>query len=504
MPDRSLPRRSYNFITITGALIAVIAGVTGGVLLLVGLFEKNTNPYFGIFLYGVIPAILIVGLLLIPFGIYREWRKEKRGEIRQPLKWPLLDLNNPRQRRAAFIFTLGTSIFIIISAVGSYQAYHFSESVEFCGTTCHGVMKPEYVAYQNSPHARVACASCHIGSGAGWFAKSKISGMYQIYAVAANTYPRPIPTPIHNLRPAQETCEQCHWPQKFFGAMQKQFNHYMYDSANTHWPVNLLIKVGGGDPKTGQTSGIHWHMNIANKIEYISADEERQDISWVKATNQTTGQVTIYSRTDDKALNEQQIAAIPKRVMDCMDCHNRPSHIYHPPDHTVDQAILVAQIDTSLPDIKRVSVEAMSTEYQTEAEALTGIANTIGQYYETTYPDLYTSKRGKIDDAIAAVQNAFSTSIFPEMKVKWSAYPTNIGHFFSAGCMRCHNEKLQTADGKHITTDCNACHTILSQGSGDRFAVSTTANGLTFDHPVDIGDEWKSTGCFDCHSGTQP
>lgn len=504
MAERSLPRLSYNFITIIGAVIAIVSGVTGAVLLLVGFFEKSINPYFGIFLYGVIPAFLILGLILIPFGIYREWRKEKRGEVRTPLRWPLIDFNNTGHRNAAFIFILGTAFFIVVSAVGSYKAYHFSESVEFCGTTCHEVMKPEYVAYQNSPHAKVPCASCHIGEGADWFAKSKISGMYQIYSVLANKYSRPIATPIQNLRPAQETCEQCHWPQKFYGGQQKQFNHYQYDSANTHWPINMLIKVGGGDPRTGQTSGIHWHMNIANKIEYIAADSERQDIRWVRSTDQTTGRVTIYQRNDSEPMSEADIATAEKRQMDCMDCHNRPSHIYPSPDHSVDEAILTAKIDTTLPDVKRVAVEAMSAEYETEQAALTAIANAMGGYYQTNYPEMYQASKIKVDNAITAIQVAFTKSIFPEMKVRWSAYPSNLGHFNSPGCMRCHNGILQATDGRHITTDCNACHTIMSQGSGSRAQVATSPDGLTFEHPVDIGDAWKETGCFDCHSGTQP
>lgn len=504
MADRSLPRLSYNYITIIGSVIAIVAGVTGAVLLGVGFFEHDINPYFGIFLYGVIPGFLVVGLILMPLGIYREWRREKRGEVRTPLKWPLIDLNNRQHRKAGLIFVVGTSFFILVSAVGSYKAYHFSESVEFCGTTCHTVMKPEYVAYQNSPHARVACASCHIGPGADWFAKSKISGMYQIYSVIAKKYSRPIETPISNLRPAQETCEQCHWPQKFFGGQQKKFDHYLYDSSNTHWPINMLIKVGGGDPKGGQSSGIHWHMNIGFKVEYIAADRQRQDIRWVRVTDKATGRVTIYQRNDQEPLSDSAMAASETRRMDCVDCHNRPSHIYPSPDHVIDEAFAGAQIDTTLPDAKRVAVESMSTEYETEEQALTEIASKMGEYYETTYPDLYKSSPAKIHNAIKATQAAYSRSIFPEMKVRWSEYPVNIGHFTSAGCMRCHNSSFESEDGRHISTDCNTCHTILSQGSGDRAQIATTSEGLRFEHPIDIDEAWTEMGCFDCHSGTQP
>lgn len=504
MSERRLPRLSYNPTSMIGAAIAVVAGVTGATLLGVSLWEEVTNPYFGIFLYGVVPAFLVLGLLLIPFGIWREWRKERKGEIRSPFVWPTIDLNQPRQRRAIILFVLATSLFVVMSAVGSYKAYHFSESVEFCGTTCHDVMKPEYVAYQHSAHARVACASCHIGSGADWFAKSKISGMYQVYATMFDKYPRPIATPIKDLRPAQETCEQCHWPQKFFGGQQKLFHHYQYDSANSHWPINLLLKTGGGDPRTGQSTGIHWHMNIGAKVDYIARDDEREDIPWVRVTDRQTGRVRVYTNNDGDTLSSRQRDSLVTRTMDCMDCHNRPSHGYPAPDETIDQAILVGRIDPGLPDIKRIAVEALAAPYETEAEALTAIANAISSHYEAAYPEIYAGRKGAIDDAITASQEAFSRSIFPEMKARWDVYPSNLGHFQSIGCMRCHNQKLNSIEGESITTDCTACHTILSQGSGARLASAHDSIGLEFEHPVDIGDEWKSTGCYECHTGTQP
>ena len=207
------------------------------------------------------------------------------GDLRQT-QWQkikvvlLREIHSSRSHRnAATIFAFGTVLVIFVSAVGGYQAFHYTESTEFCGATCHDVMYPEYTAYKHSPHARVACVECHIGPGADWWVQSKLSGAYQVYAVIADVYPRPIPTPIENLRPAQETCEQCHWPQKFFGGQQKRFNHYMYDEANTPWPINMLIKTGGGNPRTGQAEGIHWHMNIKNNVEYIARDEERQEVA---------------------------------------------------------------------------------------------------------------------------------------------------------------------------------------------------------------------------------
>ena len=96
---------------------------------------------------------------------------------------------------------------LVIVATGTYKAVELMESVEFCGTTCHKVMSPEYTTYLRSPHARVRCTQCHIGPGADWFVQSKLSGSWQLVSVALNLYPRPIPTPVHNLRPSRETCE---------------------------------------------------------------------------------------------------------------------------------------------------------------------------------------------------------------------------------------------------------------------------------------------------------
>jgi hypothetical protein len=506
--DRDMERptimRVYNnWISYLGSIIAALTGLLILILLGINIFANIENPYIGIYVYMVLPPIFVIGLLLIPIGMYRSWRRwQKEGEIPYT-KWPYIDLNKRSHRYATFSFVLITAVFIVVGAVISYKAYHYTESVEFCGKLCHSVMKPEYVAYQGSPHARVPCTACHVGAGAGWYTKSKLSGAYQVYAVTANVYPRPIPTPISNLRPAQETCEQCHWPKQFFGAQQRQMNHYLYDEANTLWPINMLIKTGGGDPKTGQTSGIHWHMNIGVKVEYIARDEKRQDIPWVKITDKVTDRVTVYQDATDP-LTEEEIAAAKPRVMDCMDCHNRPSHIFYSPDDAIDKAILTGLIDASIPSIKRIAVEALSKDYASQPEAIKGIANYVTDYYRINHPKFYEANRVTVDDAIIGAQDAFSKNIFPTMKVNWSHYPNNIGHFYSTGCMRCHLGNHKSEDGITITHDCRACHIIMAQGSGDRAEVSVTQEGLEFEHPVDIDQAWKEVGCYECHTGVQP
>ncbi len=503
MAKYGLPRLAYNWISTIGAIIAGVLGSIELTLIGIDMIFGITTQYLGILIYLVIPPIIILGLALIPIGMYRQWRTVQRTGELPATTWPVLDFNQKSQRNAGAIFVFGTALFIVMSAAGTYQAYHFSESVEFCGTTCHSVMKPEYTTYQNSPHARVACTACHVGEGAGWYTRSKLSGAYQVYAVTVNNYPRPIPTPIENLRPAQETCERCHWPEKFFGSQQRQFAHYMYDEANTGWLYNMLLKTGGSHPGTGMMHGIHWHIDVDTKVEYIARDKKRLDIPWIRVTDKLTGKITVYQDSENP-LSSEELASAKPRTMDCMDCHNRPSHIFRSPDYTIDQLLWAGKLPQSLPEIKRVAVEAVNGQYSTESEALAGIAESITEFYGANYPQVFEQDSAAVARAVMEVQNAFSGNIFPEMKAKWSAYPNHIGHFADKGCLRCHDGKHVTDSGAAVSHDCNACHIILAQGRPDSLINSTSAEGLEFIHPIDIGDAWKETGCYECHTGVQP
>lgn len=503
MEKQRLPRLAYNWISAAGAIIASVTAILTIFLFGLNILAHITNPYIGIFMYMILPPFFILGLLLIPLGMWRYWIHLKRGEVMPPLKWPAIDLNKKPQRNAFIVFAVGTIIFVVGGAVISYQAYHFSESVRFCGTTCHTIMHPEYTAYQNSPHARVACTECHVGSGAGWYTKSKLSGLYQVYAAIAKVYPRPIPTPVRNLRPAQETCEQCHWPRQFYGAQQRQFNHYRYDDSTSYWPISMLVKTGGADSQAGKATGIHWHMNIDFKVEYIARDERRQDIPWVRITNRESGETKVF-QDQTNPLKPEEVQAATPRVMDCIDCHNRPSHIYNPPDRIVDAAIYRGTIDRNIPSIKKVAVEAMAQVYSTEDSAAAGIRDYISEYYKSNYAEIFTRRQSAIDSAIVAVTRLFLQNMFPEMKVRWSEYPNNIGHFTNVGCMRCHLGNHKSEDGQVVTHDCNACHTILAQQDIRQIQYSGYGTGQEFKHPEDIGDTWKETGCYECHTGVQP
>jgi len=359
-------------------------------------------------------------------------------------------------------------------------------------------MKPEYTAYLAGAHARVGCVGCHVGPGASWYVRSKISGAYQLYSVTFNKYSKPITTPVHNLRPAQETCEQCHWPEKFFGGQMKVFNRYGYDEQNTLRQRKMLINVGGGSPATGLVTGIHWHMNIANEITYVSIDDHRQVIPWVRIKDRQGNVTEYFDRT--MPMTPDQIANGDKRRMDCVDCHNRPAHVYLPPDAAVDQGFVAGRLDPSLPYLKKQSVEILSKPYTTTPEAVSSIATGLNDFYRTNYPDVYASKRSSIDSAVAEVQRIFQTYFFPEMKTDWQTHPNNIGHLYFTGCFRCHDGEHVSNSGKVISNNCNVCHTMLYDSAGPPEKNVRTG---PFQHPVDLGS-LADRKCEFCHKANKP
>ncbi len=496
---RRFPSSAYNPISMFGAVIAIVNFVIILGMLSYELVIGGLAPYSGIIAFIILPSALVMGLVFIPVGMHFERRRLAKVENGEKPRSFYIDLGKPSHRLASMIFISGTIIFLIATAVGSYRAYEFTESVTFCGETCHVVMEPEAVAHKNSAHARVTCAECHVGHGAGWYVQSKLSGAYQVYAAALNLYPRPIPTPIENLRPARETCEQCHWPDKFHGSQEKVFNHYMVDEENTEWSIRMLIKTGGGSKEAGVAQGIHWHMNIANEINYIATDESREEIAWVKIKDHE-GNVREYFN-ELNPIEPEDIKNHEPRRMDCIDCHNRPAHIYQTPSKAVNKAIASGDIEQSLPSAKRIAVEALIDEYTTKDSALVTIKEQIVNAYKEEYPDALESRKDAIDKMIVSVQDIYSRNFFPEMKVRWDQYPDHIGHFTSQGCYRCHNGNLVSDSGLAISTDCNNCHIILSQGQ-DSETKSIGINGVEFKHPVDIDGAWQEMACSECHTGT--
>jgi nitrate/TMAO reductase-like tetraheme cytochrome c subunit len=494
---KKVPGLFRNYISFIGAAIVIASLASIVLLFLIETTGASNNPYLGIFTYILFPAFLAFGLLVILFGMLRERRRRRKLSPSEIAAYPKLDLNNPRSRRNFFAFLGLSFVFIFMTVFGSYRAYEYTESVAFCGQACH-VMKPEYTAFQASPHARLRCVDCHVGPGPGGYVRSKFAGVRQLYGVVFNKYSKPIPTPVHNMPAANETCAHCHWPEKFYGQQLKVLNHYAYDEQNTFRQTRLLINVGGGSPMTGQVSGIHWHMNIANEVTYIATDEQRQTIPWVQVKDRQ-GNVTEYM-SRRSAITPEQVAQLPRRRMDCIDCHNRPAHIYQPPDVAVDRAFAAGRLDASLPYLKRQAIEALNKPYNSTDEAVNSIANSMDGFYRTNYQDVYSQRGNSIRGAIAEVQRIYQTYFFPEMKTDWRTHPNNIGHLYSSGCFRCHDGEHVSSTGKVIRNDCNICHTVLAQ---DEVATTPEVQGKPFVHPVNLGD-LAELNCAVCHQPNKP
>ncbi|MFZ5775447.1 MAG: cytochrome c3 family protein [Thermodesulfobacteriota bacterium] len=442
---------------------AITTTVTFPILLVSALLDMQgviENPYFGFVIYMVLGPLFITGLVLVFLGLFFFKGKEEVGiftfdYLKEQFTAPDRFV---KVRKLIVLATALTLANIFIIGLISYTGYHYTESVGFCGQFCHSVMAPEYTAYKNSPHSRVRCVECHIGPGAQWFVKSKISGMRQLVAVAFNTHSRPIETPVHGLRPARETCEACHRPEMFHGDKLYIRDKYLPDEKNTHLQTVLLLKVGSGGYRGSKANGIHWHVAPENKITYTHTDKAREQISEVTLAKPDGTQV-VFSK--EGAAGEGGHGEV--RTMDCIDCHNRPTHIYLGPDEAMDQKILHGDIPVELPFIKKNGLELITREYQSHEEAKNSIATELRALYKKNHPELVNNNMPLLEKAIAGVQAAYTENVFPEMKIGWNTYRSFLGHRDESGCFRCHDDAHQSKAGETISMDCEACHIILAE-----------------------------------------
>jgi len=485
---RQLSDYIFNPISLIGLGFIIFTIAMIAALQLIQTIAGTSVPYGGMVAFVVLPPLFILGLILVPIGI---WRQRKRmaqaGELED--KFFKLDFAIPSHRWYFQGFVVLSFIVLMVTVTLSYHAFHYTESVEFC-SSCHAVMEPEATTHQLSPHARVKCVECHVGPGAEWYVRSKLSGLYQVYATLANKYPRPIETPITNLRPARDTCEQCHWPQFFIDDKVVRRDYFLPDDENTPGHITLQMHVGG-HPEYGRPSGIHWH--VLNKVYFVANDKHEEEIPWVKVVRED-GSEHIYQSTEDP-LSEEELKTRDVHLMDCIDCHNRPSHIYRSPREIMNRLLASGLASKDLPGIRGLGSELLQGDYESVAEAEKAIAQGIRDYYKgQDVPDEAVSQ------AVGAIQKAYRQNFFPFMKTRWDVHPSHIGHMRTLGCFRCHGGSHADADGKVIPRDCDLCHTILAQQNGDqpeRFDIK----GIPFEHPEDIGGEWETTNCNECHTG---
>jgi hypothetical protein len=443
-----------NAVTIFGAAVTTSSALLFIAFFSLELFGMHSNPYLGMLFFVVLPGLFVLGLIIMPVGVWLERRRRAANVEGWWPHWPKVDLNEGWQRRTAAVFLLATISNLLIITVAAYKGVEYMDSVAFCGQLCHKVMEPEWAGYQEGPHSRVLCIQCHIGPGASWFAKSKMSGTRQVFAVTFNTFSRPIPSPVTDLRPARDTCEQCHWPEKFHGDKIKEIREYGDDQANTESKTSLRLHIGGVSTAQGTATGIHWHVGAMNKIDYVATDDKRQVIPQV-TLDDGKGHKTVYQV---EGVTDQQLSAGQHRTLDCIDCHNRPSHTFAlSAERAVDTAMAAGEYDAKLPFLRREAVRVLRAKYATRTAAMDGIAADLGKFYREQQP---AAPAAAVQQAIGTTQRAYVRNVFPEMNVGWGTYPNNIGHTAFPGCFRCHDDNHKSADGKVISQSCDLCHKI--------------------------------------------
>jgi nitrate/TMAO reductase-like tetraheme cytochrome c subunit len=438
-----------HWLSLVGVALVTTAGISWLFVLPLQIRGHVSNPYIGIIVFLILPVIFFIGLALIPIGVYLSKRR-----IRQGLAEAGFD-RHAALRRLAWFFGVVTLVNAVIGTQVTYRAVEHMETPQFCGATCH-TMHPEFAAYQNSPHSRVECVECHVTPGAAGWVASKAAGTRQLVETVLNTYSRPIPSALESNRlvPARGTCENCHWPEQFGGVKLRVINQYANDEANARTQTVLMMMVGGG-----KIGGIHGaHVGPGIHIRFAAVDAARQTIPWVEYRNATTGAVGTFVSSDSKPGPND----LPKYEMQCVDCHNRPTHTFDPPDRAMNRALARGDIAVTLPYIKKKAVELLKANYASSKEAADKLPADLVAFYQQNYPDLYAKRSQDINQAGQAVLAIYNRNVFPDLKVTWGTYPNNLGHVDFPGCFRCHDGLHTSAEGRTITQDCNACHEPLA------------------------------------------
>jgi hypothetical protein len=439
-----------HWLSLTGAALVTTAGISWLFILPLNIRGHVQNPYVGIVLFLILPAIFFTGLSLIPIGVYLGKR-----QIQQGLADTAVD-RKTALRRLAWFFAITTFANILIGTQVTYRAVKHMETPQFCGGSCH-TMAPELAAYQNSPHSSVECVACHVAPDVAGFVSAKTSGIRQLVHTVLKTTPKPVPAGLATGRlvPSAETCENCHWPQNFNGVRLRVFSKFADDEKNTPSETVLLMLTGGN-----KFAGIHGaHLGPGVHIRYAATDATRQTIPWVEYHNTTTGDGQIFASSDSSV---DSVKNLPTYEMQCVDCHNRPTHVFDLPDRAVDKALARGDIPVTLPYVKKESVELLKASYSTREDAAVKLPEAFVNFYQKTYPNIHAERTQDVRHAAEAVLAIYNRNVFPELKVTWGTYPNNLGHTDSPGCFRCHDGSHTSAKGKTIAQDCDSCHQSLA------------------------------------------
>ena len=409
--------------------------------------------------------------------------------------------NASRWIRLAPYAVLG-SLTIVVLVAGAY-GWEYTNSPAFCGTSCH-TMPPEYSAYQVSPHANIACVDCHIGKAfIGTQIFRKAGDLKHVVYTVFKKYEYPITA--NDMRPARETCEKCHSPEKFSDDSLVELKQFGTDKDNSPTSTYLVLKTGGGSQREGEGKGIHWH--IISRIQYLPLDLAEQQIPYVRvyqADGTYEEYIDIENEIDTSKIDENSL-----KEMDCLTCHNRITHLVKQPEDAVDTLLANQVIDPAIPDIRLKSVQALRAVYQSQEQALTGIA-ALEEYYRVYYPDYYANNLGKIQAAVKSIQDVFQRSVFIEQKSDWNSHPDNVGHKYSPGCFRCHDGKHLNKDQQAIRLECNLCHSIPVVATNQNFVakieISRGPEPTTHRNPnwIAIHRDSINNTCANCHNTANP
>lgn len=388
--------------------------------------------YLGLFTFLVLPVFFVLGLVLMPVGIARARRAGAYARA------PVLDFNVPRVRAMTAVVSLFTLANIGIVSTATYKGVETMESVEFCGTTCHSVMTPEYSAHQRSPHAQVKCTQCHVGSGAQAFVAGKANGVGQLVAMVEGTVPRPITAPVENFN--ARNCEACHARERLTRDRLVVIDRFAEDETNTRKHTVLLDK----------TNAIHWHVGQPLRFR---TDGKRRFVSELELGLPDGGlrRWTNLSTSDAGVADHW-------RTMDCLDCHNRATHVFQRPRDEVDRALASGALDATLPFVRREALRVLTLPWTSADDARTGISRELNTFYASR-----SITPARLEVTTAALVDVWSRNVFPEMKVSWGTYPDFRDHDDEGGCFRCHTGDLVTDAGTRVSGKCELCHVTLAE-----------------------------------------
>jgi len=494
------PRITSNMLSLIGLFIAVFNIVIIVVLAIADGLSAGSHPYADLVIWIALPGMVFCGVALIFAGIWRQRYRERTCKPGGP-RFPVLDFNDPRLRTRGLVLLSVLILMSLLYAFSGYKAYEFSESNTFCGT-CHAVMGPETRSNYYSAHAKLLCTNCHVGPGAKYYFTSHLKGSRQGINYLLDRYSRPIHTPVADLRPSEEICQNCHGPKYQISERLESRAYFLSDKENSRKKITLLFKPGTAQTTLEQPPHMHWHSSTTEEILYSDADPKRVDIPWIRVKRRD-GSVRVY-RSDQSKLSAEKVAQAGTRRMDCMDCHNRIGHPFNPPARIVNAMLSAGLIDSELPEIKHVGVQALETPYASQDEARMGIDTALRDFYRATYPAVAKDKDVAIAKAVEALQGAYARNYDPHMDLSWRSYGSNQGHVYAPGCFRCHDGKHRSEDGTVLSRDCSLCHLLIERSPGQEATEAAQVNlrVMEYPHPVDIGERWKTMPCTACHGAS--